>query len=53
MPDFVLQANISHYKELLAKEADPEKIAILRGLLAKEEAKLTAWQANNPKPPEK
>ncbi len=53
MPDFVLQANISHYKELLAKETDPEKIAVLRKLLAEEEVKLAAWQASNRKPPRK
>lgn len=53
MPDFVLQANISHYKEMLAKETDPEKIAVLRKLLAEEEVKLAAWQASNRKPPRK
>jgi hypothetical protein len=53
VPDFVFQANIAHYKELLARETDPEKIAVLRKLLAEEEAKLAAWQASDRKPPKK
>ena len=45
MPDFVFQANITHYKELLALETDAQKIAMLRRLLAEEEAKLARAQA--------
>ena len=40
MPDFIFQANIAHYKELLANETDARKIATLRKLLHEEEAKL-------------
>ena len=50
MPDFVFQANIAHYKELLATETDAQKIAMLRKLLAEEEAKLAEWRANHPTP---
>ena len=50
MPNFVLQANIAHYKELLAIEADAKKIAMLHKLLAEEEAKLAAWHRQNPSP---
>lgn len=53
MPDFVFQANIAHYKELLANETDPRKIATLCKLLAEEEAKLAAWLAKNGHPPGK
>jgi hypothetical protein len=40
MEDFVFEANIAHYKELLATDTDPRKIATLRKRLAEEEAKL-------------
>ncbi len=50
MPDFIFQANIAHYKELLATETDAQKIAILRRLLAEEEAKLASWHAKNSRP---
>jgi hypothetical protein len=50
MPDFIFQANIAHYRELLATETDARKIAMLRRLLAEEEAKLTDWHAKNPRP---
>ena len=50
MPDFIFQANIAHYKELLATETDVRKIAMLHTLLAEEEAKLAAWHAKNPRP---
>jgi hypothetical protein len=49
MPDFVFQANIVHYKELLAAETDAGKIATLRKLLSEEEARLAEWRAKNPK----
>lgn len=51
VPDLVLQANIAHYKELLARETNAEKIATLSKLLAEEEAKLAERQAKHPKPP--
>jgi hypothetical protein len=44
VPDFVFQANIAHYKELLVSETDPKKIATLRRLLAEEETKLAEWR---------
>ena len=53
MPDFIFQANIAHYKELLAKETDANRIATLRKLLVEEETKLAEWQAKHPKPPAK
>ena len=53
VPDFVFQANIAHYKEQLALETDPKKIATLRKLLAEEEAKLAEWRASNQKSPER
>ena len=34
MPDFIFQANIAHYKELLATETDARKIATLHKLLS-------------------
>jgi len=48
MADFIFQANIAHYKELLATETDARRIATIRGLLAEEEAKLAEWRAQNP-----
>jgi hypothetical protein len=48
MPDFIFKANIEHYRELLAVETDPRKIATLRNLLDKEEAKLAKWNRENP-----
>ncbi|WP_198964701.1 hypothetical protein [Bradyrhizobium sp. C9] len=53
MPEFVMQANIAHYKELLGSETDRDKIAALRKLLAEEEAKLAEWRAKNRRTPEK
>lgn len=50
MPEFVMRANIAHYKELLASETDPSKIAILRKLMAEEEAKLAEWRKQKPRP---
>ena len=49
MADFIFQANIAHFKELLATETDARKIATLRKLLHEEEAKLAEWRAKNPK----
>ncbi len=50
MADFIFKANIAHYKELLAAETDERKIAMLRKLLAEEEAKYKEWRAKNPAP---
>ena len=49
MPDFIFRANIAHYRNLLTTETDARRIAMLRALLAEEEAKLTDWQNNNPR----
>jgi len=48
MADFIFQANIAHYKELLATETDARRIATIRRLLAEEEAKLAGWRMQNP-----
>jgi hypothetical protein len=40
MLNFIFQANIAHYKELLATATDARKIAMLHKLLAEEKAKL-------------
>jgi hypothetical protein len=48
MADFVLEANISRYRDRLARETDPKTIATVRKLLSEEEAKLAAWRAQNP-----
>ncbi|MGY3583134.1 hypothetical protein ACVIGB_007803 [Bradyrhizobium sp. USDA 4341] len=50
MADFVSRANIAHYRELLATEADARKIEMLHKLLAEEEAKLAEWRKQNPRP---
>jgi hypothetical protein len=50
MADFIFQANIAHYKELLATEMDAQKIAMLHRLLAEEEAKLASWHLKNKRP---
>ena len=49
MSDFIIHANIANYEKLLATETDAPKIAMLRKLLAEEEAKLAAWHAQFPK----
>jgi hypothetical protein len=49
MPNFIYEANIAHYKELLAVETDARKIAMIRNLLAEEEQKLRDWQTRNPR----
>ena len=53
MPDFIFQANIAHYHELLATETDARKIIMIRKLLADEEAKLAEWRAKNQGPKER
>jgi hypothetical protein len=50
MADFILKSNIAHFKELLASETDARKVAMLRKLLAEEEAKLADWREKNPRP---
>jgi hypothetical protein len=49
MPDFIFQANIARYTELLATESDARKITMLSKLLAEEEAKLAAFHAEKPR----
>lgn len=53
MADFIFQANIAHYQELLATETDARKIIMIRKLLAEEEAKLAEWRARNEVPKER
>jgi hypothetical protein len=36
----IIQANIDRFKELLKTETDPTKLAMVKGLLAEQEAKL-------------
>lgn len=50
MAGVIFKANIAHYKELLAAETDTQKVAMLRKLLAEEEAKYREWRAKNPSP---
>lgn len=50
MADFIFKANIAHYKEQLAAETDERTIAMLRKLLAEEEAKYAEWRAKHPTP---
>ena len=45
---FVFERNIARYKELLATETDPKKIAMLSKLWAEEETKFAEWRANSP-----
>jgi hypothetical protein len=47
MPDFIIEANIAHYKELLATETDAPKIAMIRKLLAEEEARLADFRSKS------
>ena len=49
MPEFIFQANIAHYRDLLATETDAQRIATIRRLLEEEERKLAEWQAKNPR----
>jgi hypothetical protein len=47
---FIYKSNIARYKERLAVETDPKKIATVRRLLAEEEAKLAKYYAKK-RPP--
>ena len=47
MSNFIFEANMANYEKLLATETDPKKIAMVRKLLAEEEAKLSDWRAKN------
>lgn len=49
MPEFIFQANIANYHKLVASETDAQKTAVLRKLLAEEEAKLAEWRAKQVK----
>ncbi len=49
MSNFVFEANIAHFEKLLVIETDATKIAMLRKLMAEEEAKFAEWRATNPK----
>ncbi|TIU30510.1 MAG: hypothetical protein E5W38_18745 [Mesorhizobium sp.] len=40
MDRFIALANIAHFEDLLARETDPEKRMMIRGLLAREKEKL-------------
>ena len=44
MPEFIFKANIAHFLELLERETELQKIAVLQSLLAEERAKLEDWQ---------
>lgn len=46
----VAHLNIEHYRRLLATETDGGKRAMLKKLLAEEEAKLSAAGGNNTQP---
>ena len=50
MSNFIFEANIAHYNDLLASETDARKIGMIRKLLAEEEVKFAAWRAKNPNP---
>jgi hypothetical protein len=50
MPDYVLKANIAHYKKLIGSESDPKKLETLASLLAEEESKLVDWRAKHARP---
>jgi hypothetical protein len=42
--EWIAQANINHFKSLLQTENDPNKLAMIRRLLAEEEAKLARFR---------
>jgi len=48
MTHFIFEANISRYKDRLARETDPNTIATVRKLLLEEKEKLAEWRAQNP-----
>ena len=50
MADFIFDANIAHYRDLLATETDARKIATIRTLLAEEQAKLADFHSKKPRP---
>lgn len=45
MQRFIVQANISHFRKLIAEETDPKKLESLQKFLAEEEAKLATLDA--------
>jgi len=45
MQIYVARLNIEHFRRQVAAQTDPKKLAILRRLLADEEAKLTSLLA--------
>jgi hypothetical protein len=47
MDGYIARANIEHFRQLLATEADAEKRQLLLRLLAEEEAKLAAANAKS------
>jgi hypothetical protein len=49
MADFIFEANIAHYRKLLATETDARKIAMLHKLLAEEQAKLADFHCKKPR----
>jgi hypothetical protein len=49
MANYIFEANIAHFKKLLAAETDAGKIAILSKLWAEEETKFAEWRAKNPR----
>ena len=50
MLEFIFEANIAHYEELLTTETEPGKIATIRKLLAEEQAKQAEWRASDQRP---
>ena len=48
MPDWIVKANIEHFKRLLETEKDPRKRAVIERELAEEEAKLAAIKKKQP-----
>jgi hypothetical protein len=48
MANFIFEANIAHYRELLATETDARKIATLHKLLAEEQTKLADFHSKRP-----
>jgi hypothetical protein len=42
--EWIAQANINHFKSLLRTENDPNKLAMIKRLLAEEEAKLARFR---------
>ena len=42
MPDWIVKANIEHFRKLLETEKDPRKRSVIQRELAEEETKLAA-----------